>query len=40
MIRFRFILLAAVAVHLALGLGAVMQKSITTDELFHLAGAF
>ena len=40
MIRFRFILLAAVAVHLALGLGAVMQKSITTDELFHLAGGY
>ncbi len=40
MIRFRFVLLAAVAVHLALGLGAVRQKSITTDELFHLAGGY
>ncbi len=40
MTRFRLVLVAAVAVHLALGLGAVLQKSITTDELYHLAGGY
>ncbi len=40
MIRFAVILAVSVIAHLALGLGAMRQKSITTDELFHLAGGY